>query len=87
MGVQRVVKEFFKGISRVLLWVFFLGFRGVCINGFLMNVLRVCPVSRLFIRIFSRYSRVFGCCFRGVFRVCFEGVSRLSQCFFRDVLR
>ena len=56
-GGSRVFHGYFKGGLRV----FFLRFRGCCnmFKGCLMNVLRVCPVSRLFLWIFSGYSRVF----------------------------
>ena len=60
-GGSRVFHGYFKGV----LWIFFLPFKGVCINttyklnGCLRNILRVCPMSRLILWIFSEYSRVF----------------------------
>ena len=56
-GCSRVVQGCFMGIS----WVFY-----GCFSAFLgvfayikWNFLRVCPVSRIFLRIFSGYSRLF----------------------------
>ena len=52
------------------------------LSGYLINVLRVCPLARLFMLMFLGIQG----CFDVVLEVCFEGVSRLFQRFLRVVL-